>query len=341
MTGGSRVGLIAQAVALVLLLLLPTLASLSGYQLHIVELILLTIPLGIGLLITMGLCGQINLAQVALYGVGAYTTAILIIAGTCRPMGGDVRGCAGRRCHRDGRRPAVSSDPGSLPCDRDIGIGRCGRNDLHCRRRSDRRAAGNRPHPDAAGIDTSEGRDAGYYPLLVGFFAVAWAFARMLVAGPIGSAFGAIRDDHLAAKGVGVNVGAFQLLAFTLAGLFAGMAGALYATWSGYISPDSFRPAQMFFLLTILVVGGMRSLPGLVIATTVLIVAREAFQQFEAYQLIIFGSLVTLVMLVAPDGLAGLAGRAVRWARKAASTGTPRPTAPALGTALPHDQERD
>ena len=51
----------------------------------------------------------------------------------------------------------------------------------------------------------------------------------------------------------------------------AGMAGALYATWSGYISPDSFRPSQMFFLLTILVVGGMRSLPGVVVATTALI----------------------------------------------------------------------
>ena len=150
MTGGSRVGLIAQAVALVLLLFLPTLASLSGYQLHILELILLTIPLGIGLLISMGHCGQINLAQVALYGVGAYTTAILIIASTCRPMARDVRGCAGRRCRRDDRRPAVSSDPGSLPCDRDVGIGRCGRNGLHCRRRTDWRAARDRAHPDPA-----------------------------------------------------------------------------------------------------------------------------------------------------------------------------------------------
>ena len=85
----------------------------------------------------------------------------------------------------------------------------------------------------------------------------------------------------------------------------------------------------MFFLLTILVVGGMRSLPGLVIATTALIVAREAFQQFEAYQLIIFGSLVTIVMLVAPDGLAGLAGRALRWVRRSIESGTRRPTAPA------------
>ena len=341
MTGGSRVGLIAQAVALLLLLLLPTLANLSGYQLHIVELILLTIPLGIGLLISMGHCGQINLAQVALYGVGAYTTAILISRAQIDPWpatfvgalaGGVIGMIVGLPSLRiRGHYLAIATlglavaaetvfTAGGELTGGPLGIGRI---------------------PTLPGIDTSEGRDAGYYPLLVGFFAVAWAFARMLVAGPIGSAFGAIRDDHLAAKGVGVNVGAFQLLAFTLAGLLAGMAGALYATWSGYISPDSFRPAQMFFLLTILVVGGMRSLPGLVIATTVLIVAREAFQQFEAYQLIIFGSLVTLVMLVAPDGLAGLAGRAVRWVRKAASTGTPRPTAPALGTALPHDQERD
>ena len=190
--------------------------------------------------------------------------------------------------------------------------------------------------PTLPGIDTSEGRDAGYYPLLVGFFAVAWVFARLLVAGPIG--FGLRGDPGRSPCGEGRGS---ERRGVPAAGLhhqpvcWPAMAGALYATWSGYISPDSFRPAQMFFLLTILVVGGMRSLPGLVIATTVLIVAREAFQQFEAYQLIIFGSLVTLVMLVAPDGLAGLAGRAVRWVRKAAQSGTRRPTAPALGTALP------
>jgi len=77
-----------------------------------------------------------------------------------------------------------------------------------------------------------------------------------------------------------------------------------------------------------------------VIATTALIVAREAFQQFEAYQLIIFGSLVTIVMLVAPDGLAGLASRAVRWVRRTAESGTRRPT-PALVTPLPTDREPD
>ena len=212
----------------------------------------------------MGHCGQINLAQVALYGVGAYTTAILISRAHVDPWpatfvgalaGGVIGMVVGLPSLRiRGHYLAIATlglavaaetifTAGGELTGGPLGIGRI---------------------PTLPGIDTSEGRDAGYYPLLVGFFAVAWAFARMLVAGPIGSAFGAIRDDHLAAKGVGVNVGAFQLLAFTLAGLLAGMAGALYATWSGYISPDSFRPAQMFFLLTILVVGGMRSLPGLV-----------------------------------------------------------------------------
>ena len=66
----------------------------------------------------------------------------------------------------------------------------------------------------------------------------------------------------------------------------------------------------MFFLLTILVVGGMRSLPGVVVATIALILVRELFQQFEAYQLIVYGGLVVVVILVAPDGLAGLGNRA-------------------------------
>ncbi len=67
----------------------------------------------------------------------------------------------------------------------------------------------------------------------------------------------------------------------------------------------------------------------MVVATTALIVAREAFQQFEAYQLIIFGSLVVVVMLVAPDGLAGLAGRA-RFVARAVSSRHAAPTVQAL-----------
>ena len=174
MTGGSRVGLIAQAVALVLLLLLPTLASLSGYQLHIVELILLTIPLGIGLLISMGHCGQINLAQVALYGVGAYTTAILITRAHVDPWpatfvgalaGGVIGMIVGLPSLRiRGHYLAIATlglavaaetifTAGGELTGGPLGIGRI---------------------PTLPGIDTSEGRDAGYYPLLVGFFAVAW-----------------------------------------------------------------------------------------------------------------------------------------------------------------------
>ncbi len=341
MIDGSRARLLAQVAVLVLLLLLPSLVSLSGYQLHIIELILVTIPLAVGLLISMGHCGQINLAQVALYGIGAYTTAILIsrshvdpwvatVAGTL--AGGFVGIVVGLPSLRiRGHYLAIATlglavaaeaffTAGGELTGGPLGIGRI---------------------PSLPGLDTSAGRDAGYYPLLVGVVALTWAFARLLVSGPIGSAFGAIRDDHLAAKGMGVHVGAFQLLAFTISGLLAGLAGSLYATWSGYISPDSFRPSQMFFLLTILVVGGMRSLPGVVVATAVLILAREAFQQFEAYQLIIFGSLVVIVMLVAPDGLAGLASRTWKLVTKTARGGTQRRALPALEPALPEDRNQD
>jgi branched-chain amino acid transport system permease protein len=335
-----RVQLAVEVAILIGLFALPSLVSLSGYQLHIVDLILLTIPLAVGLLISMGHCGQINLAQVALYGVGAYTTAILIsraqvdpwVATAAGTLGGGVLGMiVGLPSLRiRGHYLAIATlglavaaetifNAGGELTGGPLGIGRI---------------------PTLPGIDASAGRDVGYYPLLVLVAALAWTFARLLVSGPIGSAFGAIRDDHLAAKGMGVNVGAFQLLAFTISGLMAGLAGSLYATWSGYISPDSFRPGQMFFLLTILVVGGMRSLPGVVIAATALILAREAFQEFEAYQLIIFGSLVTLAMLVAPDGLAGLAGRILGSTVKLVGRGTTRAAVPALAVG-PDDGKPD
>jgi branched-chain amino acid transport system permease protein len=336
-----RIGWLAQAVVLVLLFLLPSLVGLSGYELHIIDLILITIPLAIGLLISMGQCGQINLAQVALYGVGAYTVGILISRAGLQPWpalvagtlaGGFVGVVVGLPSLRiRGHYLAIATlglavaaetifTAGGELTGGPLGIGRI---------------------PPLPGIDTSTGRDAGYYPLLLGVAAVAWISTRMLISGPIGSAFAAIRDDHLAAKGTGVDVGTFQLLAFTVSGLLAGLAGSLYATWSGYISPDSFRPAQMFFLLTILVVGGMRSLPGVVVATTALILVRELFQQFEAYQLIVYGGLVVVVILVAPDGLAGLGNRVKRAFARARSSRTQRPTVQGLDPALSTDREGD
>ena len=341
MIRGSRIGLFAQVGAFLVLLFLPRLVTLSGYQVHIVDLILVMIPLAIGLLISMGYCGQINLAQVALYGTGAYMTAILIARAQVDPWlatlagalaGGLIGMVVGLPSLRiRGHYLAIATlglavaaeaffTAGGELTGGPLGIGRI---------------------PVLPGIDTSAGRDVGYYPLLVVVVGIAWAFARMLVAGPIGSAFGAIRDDHLAAKGMGVNVGAFQLLAFTISGLMAGLAGSLYSTWSGYISPDSFRTAQMFFLLTILVVGGMRSLPGVVVAAIALILAREAFQQFEAYQLIVFGSLVVIVMLVAPDGLAGLGVRLAKRARRAIGQSRGEPAVQAIGSPVPTDRELD
>ena len=148
---GSRAGLLTQGAILILLLLLPSLVRLSGYQLHIVELILVMIPLAIGLLISMGHCGQINLAQVALYGVGAYTTAILIsrahvdpwlatLAGTLAGgILGMVVGLPSLRIR--GHYLAIAT----------LGSGRRSRSGLHSGRRADRRSAGHRSHPEPAG----------------------------------------------------------------------------------------------------------------------------------------------------------------------------------------------
>lgn len=341
MISARRAGLLTQGALLILLLLLPSLVPLSGYQLHIVELILVMIPLAIGLLISMGHCGQINLAQVALYGVGAYTTAILISRAQVDPWLATLAGTlAGGILGMVVGLPSLRIR-GHYLAIATLGLAVAAEAVFTAGGELTGGPLGINRIPSLPGIDTSAGRDAGYYPLLVGVFALTWVFARMLVSGPIGSAFGAIRDDYLAAKGMGVNVGAFQLLAFTISGLLAGLAGSLYATWSGYISPDSFRPAQMFFLLTILVVGGMRSLPGVVVAATALILAREAFQQFEAYQLIIFGSLVVIVMLVAPDGLAGLASRTWKLVARTVRGATRRQALQSLEPALPDDRSPD
>ncbi len=245
-----------------MLFLLPSLADLSGYQLHIIELILVTIPLAIGLLISMGHCGQINLAQVALYGVGAYTTAILIsragvdpwprlVAGTL--AGGVIGIVVGLPSLRiRGHYLAIATLGLAVAAETiftaggELTGGPLGSvASRHCQGSTPRMGG----MPATTRCSSASRPSRGSLP---------GCSLRARSARPSGRS----ATTTWRRRAWESNVGAFQLLAFTISGLLAGLAGSLYATWSGYISPDSFRPSQMFFLLTILVVGGMRSLPG-------------------------------------------------------------------------------
>lgn len=160
------------------------------------------------------------------------------------------------------------------------------------------------PPPTAFGPLNFESLTALYY--LVLFFLLltlymVWALVNSLV----GRTFVAIRNSDELARAIGIDVGRNQRLSFVISTGFAGLAGALYATFLGYIGPGMSSIIMTFNMLLFLMLGGVASLSGPLVGTLLVTLVMQALQAFEEYQLVIFGPLLVIVMIFFPYGLAG------------------------------------
>src|SRR5690606_32355513 len=106
---------------------------------------------------------------------------------------------------------------------------------------------------------------------------------------PIGRAWEALREDDVACQSLGINRTNVKLAAFTMGAAFAGFAGSFFATRQGFVSPESFTFIESAIILSIVVLGGMGSQMGVVIATLVLIGLPEWFRELEQYRMLAFG----------------------------------------------------
>lgn len=132
---------------------------------------------------------------------------------------------------------------------------------------------------------------------------LAFAFVRRLERSWIGLNLDATRLDETAARCFGLNLIRWKVTAFTLGNFLAGMAGALYAMMIGFIAPTSFTFGDSLILVSIILLGGMGSPWGLVVATTILIIVPEKLQAIQEYRFLLFGGLVILMLLFRPEGL--------------------------------------
>src|SRR5699024_8553050 len=123
-----------------------------------------------------------------------------------------------------------------------------------------------------------------------GFIALlVWALVR-LQNSRIGRAWNYVREDEVAAAAMGVNVRAMKSLAFTLGAALAGAAGTLYAAKMRIISPDSFTFWESVILFSIVILGGMGSIPGVIVAAGALMVLPELLRGFVDYRMLFFGA---------------------------------------------------
>jgi branched-chain amino acid transport system permease protein len=126
---------------------------------------------------------------------------------------------------------------------------------------------------------------------------------RRLDRSRIGRAWVAIREDETAAELTGVSTTRIKLLAYALGAAFASVAGAFFAAKLSYVNPNFFLFMESCIVLCIVVLGGIGSIPGIIVAAFVLIAVPEVFRGLESYRMLAFGAIMTIMMILKPEGL--------------------------------------
>ena len=129
-----------------------------------------------------------------------------------------------------------------------------------------------------------------------------WVSSR-LIRMPIGRAWEALREDEIACRSLGLNPMVIKLSAFTLGAMFAGLGGAFFAARQGIVNPESFSFIESALILAIVVLGGMGSQLGVIVAAILITVLPELAREFSEYRMLIFGLVMILMMVWRPQGL--------------------------------------
>lgn len=269
------------------------------YELSLATVVCINVILALGLNMISGFCGQISLGHAAFYGIGAYTAALLAKAGfsamTSLPMAMLMAGMAGIIVGLTSLR--VRHDFLAITT---MGVGFLF---LGIVRQEDTYLGGE------LGISSipSIGLDrTGYFVLVLFLAALTAAFSIYVKRSWMGFAFEAVADDEDTAKMLSVNVPAYKLSAFAMGTAMAGLSGGLYAYFARFIVPDDFGFITSISILSMVAVGGIGSVFGVIIATAILTLMPEFFRFIGDYKLLVYGVLLFSVMRFAPDGLAGL-----------------------------------
>ena len=276
--------------------------------------VLIYICLGLGLNVVVGLAGMLDLGYIAFYGVGAYTYALLNIHygmsfWICLPIAATLALLAG--CFIGYPTLRMRGDYLAIVT---LGFGEIVRILLN-----NWMSLTNGPN-GILGIDAPSiyipSFENGfslevlvlkklhylYYVAL--FLAIITVISvRHLNYSRIGRAWESIREDETAAELMGVNTFKLKLLAYAMGALFAGMAGAFFCARMRFVSPESFTFLESAMVLSMVVLGGMGSIPGIILGAAALIVLPEVFREFETYRMLVFGLSMVVMMLFRPAGL--------------------------------------
>ncbi|MFQ1934902.1 high-affinity branched-chain amino acid ABC transporter permease LivM [Aeromonas sp. 96A] len=302
----------------------PFMASRGAIDLA--TLTLIYIMLGLGLNVVVGLAGLLDLGYVGFYAVGAYSYALLntyfgLSFWECLPIAGLMAATFGFLLGFPVLR--LRGDYLAIVT---LGFGEIIRillNNMTTLTGGPNGISGI-PKPTLGGLELNRTVKDGGFDTFHNFFGITYnanhkviflyLMALVLVVVtlfvinrllrmPLGRAWEALREDEIACKSLGLNPTIIKLTAFTIGATFAGFAGSFFASRQGFISPESFVFIESAIVLAIVVLGGMGSQIGVVLAAIVMTVLPELAREFNEYRMLMFGLLMVFMMIWRPQGL--------------------------------------
>jgi branched-chain amino acid transport system permease protein len=142
-----------------------------------------------------------------------------------------------------------------------------------------------------------------FYYLGLAFVCIAAFVSWRLATSRIGRAWTAMREDEQTADAMGISTTRFKLLAFAIGGAIGSLGGALFAVKIGSLTPASFQVIVSIQVLGLVILGGMGSIPGVLVGALVLVGLPGLLREFEEYRLLAYGAAVVTVMILRPQGL--------------------------------------
>ena len=288
----------------ILLIALPFFASM--YHTSIITTALIYVILGLGLNVVVGLGGLLHLGYAAFYAVGAYTYALLhyhfgLNFWVALPLGALFSGILGLLIGfpvlrlRGDYLAIVTLAFGEitrliLENWNDFSFGPSG--------------IANIARPAVAGIKMKLPQAT----ILIYFIAIAMVAVTVFVVyrlenSRVGRAWEAMREDEIASQSMGIDLTKTKLLAFSIGAVWAGFVGVLFAAKTTFINPASFTVWESITVLCVVVIGGMGSIPGVIVGALLFTLLPEFLRSVSEYRMLVFGITLVIMMIFRPGGM--------------------------------------
>jgi branched-chain amino acid transport system permease protein len=292
---------------IMILLVLPQLLGL--FLSEVLTIVGLYVLLGLGLNIVVGFAGLLDLGYVAFFAIGAYTTGVLtspelgffslsfwgalpfaIFMGV---LSGVLLGIPVLKMRGDYLAIAT------------LGFGEIIRilvlSDFLRPWLGGAQGIGKIPKAHIGSMEFATPQQI-YYLILAGCLLVGFISWRLRDS-RLGRAWMAVREDEDVAQAMGINLSSTKLLAFATGAAFSALSGAIFASKLGSVYPHSFNVMISINILCLIIVGGMGSIPGVLVGAFALVGLPELLREFAEYRLLVYGAALVAMMLLRPEGL--------------------------------------